>query len=161
MPINTLITLNKASTAVYLKAQLPESYKVTETDSRLLKQKKLEQQDELYSRWRQSAQDRTKSPCCPSSPLNAHHNGYGGSLYFINEDRDEPEIMLIHLFEDFYEQELNPSTGQVIEKGKKSGAYLARAYRSSQEFQQFQGLLVEKGFDAVIVEQFRYKAGDG
>ena len=163
MSIRTVLTAHPGNTViVYLSACPPPSYLVTSEDTKQVRRTKLGQQDALYSSWLESAQDPTKSPRFPNRQLSGYLSGYGGSLYFIEEEEDGcSSLVLAHIFEDFSEQELDPADGTAIQKGIKTGLELAQRFQESKALEAFKSQLSDLGFSDLSVRKLRFGQGGG
>lgn len=163
MSIRTVLTAHPGNTVIiYLSACPPPAYLVSGEDTSPVRRAKLRQQDELYSAWLESAQDPTKSPRFPNGQLSGYLSGYGGSLYFIEEEKDGcSSLVLAHIFEDFSEQELDPVDGTAFQKAKKSGLELAREFQESRALEVFKCGLTEAGFSDLSVRKLCFRQGGG
>lgn len=162
MSIRTVLTAHPGNTViVYLSACPPSNYLVTYEDTKQTRRMKLKWQNSLYSSWLESAQDPTKSPQFPNGQLSGYLNGYGGSLYFIEDEDNVSRLVLAHIFEDFNEQELDPVDGTAFQKDKKSGLELAQAFQESSALGAFKCRLADLAFSDITVRKLRYRQGGG
>jgi len=161
MSIRTVLTAHPGNTVmVYLSACPPSDYLVTAEDTKEARREKLQGQNDLYSNWLESAQDPTKSPRFPNGQLSGYLNGYGGSLYFI-EDEDDSRLVLAHIFEDYSEQELDPVDGTAFQKGVKTGLELAKRFQKSKALEAFKCHLSDMGFSDLTIRKLRFRQGGG
>lgn len=132
MPINTVLTVNQGNTAMlFVSGKLPCSLIITKDDLPDARRGKLAQLDALYDLWVASAHDATKSIYFPYGHLNGFLDGYVGSLFFVDEDEREPEILLTHVFEDFLEETYDSSAAGLRKGPKKYGIDAARNYKAN------------------------------
>ena len=162
MSVATVLSAHPGNTVVvYLAAAAPPEYLVTGEETSKARREKLRRQDELYSCWLESAQDPTKSPSFPNGQLSGYRSGYGGSLFFIQEDSEYRQLVFAHVFEDFSEEEIDPADGTAFRKAKQSGLELARAFQVGQGLKAFRCHLRKLGFSDLTVRHLRYRQGGG
>ena len=161
MPINTVVTVNQGNTAMlFVTGKLPPSLRIGEDDTFAQRQEKLAALDALYDLWVASARDPTKSPYFRYGHLQGFLDGYVGSLFFIDEDEHEPEILLTHVFEDFTAETYDPDAYSLRKGPKKYGIDAARAYKAKfYGTEGFEAQLQKFGVTDYTVRHVRYKNG--
>lgn len=145
---------------LFVSGKLPESLTIGEDEPFPDKRKKLADLDALYDLWVASAQDPTKSPYFRYGRLYGFLDGYVGSLFFIDEDEREPEVLLTHVFEDFMAETYDPSASSLRKGPKKYGIDAAREYKAKFYGPDgFESHLKKFGVTDYAVRHVRYKNG--
>ena len=130
MPTNTTLTVHAGRTVLLFASGKASQLLVSEGDSTEDRLKKLKVLDDLYDRWVQSTYDKTKSPIFKNGRPHGFIDAYTGSLFFVEED--DPQIVLVHVFEDHLENEYNEETLGYTPRQKQSGINAAKDYKAAQ-----------------------------
>ena len=145
---------------LFVSGKLPEKLRIADNDAPEARRHKLAALDQLYDRWVASAHDPTKSVYFSYGHLSGFLDGYVGSLFFVDEDEQEPEILLTHVFEDFVAETYDASVSGLRKGPKKYGIDAARAYKA--KFfgpDGFEKQLKKLGITDYAVRHVRYKNG--
>lgn len=159
MPTNTTLTVHAGRTVLLFASGKAGHLLVDDSDDTKDCLKKLRVLDELYDRWVHSTYDKTKSPIFKNGHPYGFIDAYTGSLFFVEED--EPLIVLVHVFEDYVENEYSDEAQGYTQRPKRSGVDAAKDYKRAQlgEKGEMRAYFDKLGITECTVWHARYKNG--